>query len=366
MKYFCRMKKNLLWVFIFLISTSCKSKFESTHPTIESVTESVYASGIVKSSNQYQVFAKANGIIKSVLVHKGDVVQKGQTLFSISNEGSVLNVANAELAAGNADLYANQDKLSEMRLNINLAQKKMKNDSLLLSRQKRLWSEQIGTRVELEQRELAYSASKASYESAIYRLNDLQKQLNYASAQSRNNVSLSKTMLNDFEVKSAVKGKVYNILKEEGEMANTQTPLALIGDAGSFYILLQVDENDVVKIAPGQKVFITMESYKNETFEALITKVNPLMNERSRTFEVEAAFTKQPETLYPNMTLEANIELHKKDKAIMIPRTYLVDEGFVWISKKEKKKVTTGLKDYKNVEILQGLSEKDEIFKPVQ
>jgi len=50
----------------------------------------------------------------------------------------------------------------------------------------------------------------------------------------------------------------------------------------------------------------------------------------------------------------------------MIPRTYLVDEGYVWISKKEKKKVTTGLKDYKNVEILQGLSEKDEIFKPVQ
>lgn len=353
--------------FLFLlVLSSCKSKFESTHPTLESITESVYASGIVKSSNQYQVFAKANGIIKTISVKKGDMVHKGQVLFIIANENSVLNVSNAELAERNADFNSNKDKLNDLRLQINLAQKKLKNDSLIYARQLRLWKEQIGTRMELEQRELAYAGAKASYESAIFRFNDVQKQLQYSSQQSKNNVSISKTILSDYSVKSDVDGRVYNILKEKGEMANTQSPLAVIGDAGNFYLLLQIDENDVVKVVKGQKVFVSMESYKNQIFEAVIDKINPLMNERSRTFEVEASFTKRPEVLYPNLSVESNIELSKKDKALIIPRAYLVDDEYVWISKKEKKKIKTGLKDYKNVEVLEGLSAQDEIFKPIQ
>lgn len=357
-------------VFAFLLSVtalvSCKEKFESCSPGIASITESVYASGIIKSTNQYQVFSKANGIIQSISVKKGDLVKKGQVLFYISNENSLLNVDNAELVAKNADLYANRDKLNELRLTINLARKKLKNDSLIYVRQLNLWKEQIGTRIELEQRELAYSASRASYESAILRFNDLQKQLKFSSQQSQNNVSISKSMLSDYTVKSDVDGRVYNILKEKGEMANTQSPLAIIGDATQFSLLLQVDENDVVKIAPGQKVYVTLESYHQQIFEAVIDKINPLMNERSRTFEVEASFTKKPEVLYPNLTVEANIERTRKEKALIIPRTYLLDGDSVWISKKEKRKITTGLKDYNNVEVLSGLSDQDKLFKPIQ
>jgi hypothetical protein len=66
------------------------------------------------------------------------------------------------------------------------------------------------------------------------------------------------------------------------------------------------------------------------------------------------------------LTLEANIELNKKENALIIPRSYLIDDEYVWISKKEKKKIKTGLKDYKNVEVLEGLTAKDEIFKPVK
>ncbi len=359
-------RKLLLFLLSAVLLFSCKEEFESSSPTVASITESVYASGIVKSTNQYQVFSKANGIIKSISVKKGDLVKKGQILFHISNENSQLNVNNAELAARNADFNANRDKLNELRLNINLAQKKLKNDSLMYTRQLNLWKEQIGTRLEVEQRELTYSGSKANYESAQLRFNDLQKQLKFSSQQSQNNVSISKSMLSDYSVKSNMDGRVYNILKEQGEMASTQTPLAIIGDAVHFSLLLQVDENDVVKIAVGQKVYISMESYKDQIFEAVVDKINPLMNERSRTFEVEATFTKKPEVLYPNLTVEANIVLNKKEKILMIPRTFLIDEEYVWISKKEKRKIKTGLKDYKNVEVLEGLTAQDKIFKPIQ
>ena len=105
-----------------------------------------------------------------------------------------------------------------------------------------------------------------------------------------------------------------------------------------------------------------MDSYKGDVYEATITKIFPLMNEKSRSFEAEAVFTKRPANLYPNLTAEANIEIASKEQAMMIPRKYLIDDAYVMISKKEKRKVTVGLKDYQYVEILEGLKKTDKIY----
>ena len=343
---------------------SCGQKQEYTQPVIEKITESVYASGYLKSNEQYQVFAKVNGLLQKIWVKKGDVVKKGQLIFTLSNEVSKLNVANAQLNAVNADYYANLDKLRELDLAIEVSMKKLGNDQLLLERQRTLWAEQIGTKFELEQRELSYANSKATYESAKLRYNELKKQLRFSSKQSKHNLSISRSMLDDYNVRSEVNGMVYSIEKEQGEMVSPQAPLAILGSAQHFTIILQVDENDIVKVAPGKKVFISMDSYKGQVFEAVVDHVNPLMNERSRTFEVEATFVKVPEIVYPNLTLEANIILQSKDNAMTIPRKYLVDDTYVMMSESKRKLVKVGLKDYQKVEILQGLNKEDKIMLP--
>ena len=343
---------------------SCGQKQEYTQPVIEKITESVYASGYLKSNEQYQVFAKVNGLLQKIWVKKGDVVKKGQLIFTLSNEVSKLNVANAQLNAVNADYYANLDKLRELDLAIEVSMKKLGNDQLLLERQRTLWAEQIGTKFELEQRELSYANSKATFESAKLRYNELKKQLRFSSKQSKHNLSISRSMLDDYNVRSEVNGMVYSIEKEQGEMVSPQAPLAILGSAQHFTIILQVDENDIVKVAPGKKVFITMDSYKGQVFEANVDNVNPLMNERSRTFEVEATFVKVPEIVYPNLTLEANIIMQSKDNAMTIPRKYLVDDTYVMMSESKRKLVKVGLKDYQKVEILQGLNKNDKIMLP--
>ena len=238
--------------------------------------------------------------------------------------------------------------------------------SILMERQRRLWDQQIGTRIELEQRELAYRNSIAAYEAAVSRYRDLQTQINLASEQSRNNLRMSKTVAGDFTIKSNMNGKVYSLFRNEGEMVNTQTPIAVIGGDGEFMLELQVDEYDIGKIVPGQKVLITMDSYKNEVFEAEVARILPLMNERTRSFTVEANFTKRPEALYPNLTTEANIILQTKEKAITIPRDYLINDSLVIMADGEKRKVVTGVMDFQKVEILSGLTTSDEIMKPVE
>jgi hypothetical protein len=81
---------------------------------------------------------------------------------------------------------------------------------------------------------------------------------------------------------------------------------------------------------------------------------------------VEAEFITPPPALYPNLTTEANIIIAVKEKVLTIPRSYLQDDGTVLLANKEKRKITTGLKDYQKVEIISGLSVNDVILKPAQ
>lgn len=332
----------------------------------EKITESVYASGIVKSKNQYQVFSAANGLVKEVLVAEGDQIKKGQYIMRLTNTTAQLNTENALLAADYASSNINADKLYELKINIDLAKIKMDNDASLLKRQQNLWNEQIGTRNELEQRELAYKSSVNNYESAKLRYAQLQKQISFQEKQSQKNVQISKTISGEYAIKSEVDGKVYSIFKEKGEMVNTQTPVALIGDANAFFLELQVDEYDIVRVKQGQKIVLSMDSYKGEVFEAAVEKINPIMNERSKSFTIEARFITTPPVLYPNLTCEANIVILSKEKALTIPRNFLMEGDVVLMKKNIKRKVTTGLKDYQKVEIVSGLTKNDFILMPEQ
>ena len=343
---------------------SCKKKSESTVPEVQNITESVYASGVVKSMDQYQVYATVNGLIQQLLVTEGDEVKKGQALIKISSQTSKLNTENAQLIAENAAVDANRDKLNELRINIELARSKMQTDSSLLVRQRNLWAQLIGTRNDLDNRELLYKNSVTAYKSAQLRYNDLQKQLTFADKQAQKNLQISTSLSGDYTIKSETDGRVYNILKEKGEMVNTQSPVAIIGAANNFMLELQVDEYDIAKIRLDQKVLISMDSYKDQVFEGRIKKINPIMNDRTRSFTIDADFVTKPAQLYPNLTVEANIIIQTKKNALTIPRLYLIDETFVLTEDEEKKKVTTGLKDYQRVEIIKGLNKNDVILKP--
>jgi len=362
---FVTMKKLVFFLFIVFL-VSCKSKTEKLKPQEGSISESVYASGIIKSKNQYQAFATVNGIIDDIFVSEGDTVKKGTPILSVSGQTQKLNKENARLAAQFADLNANQDKLNEAKSMIDLARSKMKTDSAFYFRQQSLWQQQVGTKAELEQKELAYQNSKTAYFSSLVKYNDLKRQLNLAAEQSKNNLLISSSLENDFTLKSEINGIVYSLPKKKGEIVGLQTPLAVVGDANNFILEMQVDELDIFKIKLGLPVLVTMDSYRDKIFEARITKVYPYMNERSKTFVVEAEFVQRPEVLYPNITFEANIVLQKKDKALLIPRNYLLHDSIVIKSSDERVVVKTGLKDYEKVEILSGITIEDELVKPAE
>ena len=357
------MNHRILFILIVFLY-SCKTSVEKIKPEIMPISQSVYASGIIKSRDQYQAYATVNGIIEQLFVTEGDTVKKGQAILSVSNDVQQLNTENARLSANFNDIAANQGKLNEAVSLIELSRNKMKNDSLLFFRQKNLWDQRVGTKVELEQRELAYQNSKNSYNSAIIRSNDLKRQLTFASSQARKNLIISQTLSRDFTLKSEINGVVYSLNKTKGELVSPQTPVAVIGDATNFILELQVDEYDILMVKNGLKVLVKLDSYKDKVFEAKVSRINPLMDERSKTFLVEAEFVVLPERLYPNITFEASILILSKSKAMLIPRKYLLNDSMVLKVNGDTVFVKTGLKDYQKIEILSGITEEDELIRP--
>ncbi len=357
--------KIFIWASMLLLLISCKAREETILPRVQDITESVYASGMVKSSNQYQVYSTVNGIIERIYVREGDLVKKNDPILTLVNETPRLNSENARLAADYASLAYNTDRLKDLEAAISLARTKMQTDSLLLQRQRNLWAEDIGSRNELDQRELAWKNSATAYRSAIFRYNDLKKQIDFSARQSKNSLQISNVLTDDYTLRAKQNGKVYSLLKEPGEMVNTQTPVALIGAADTFVLELQVDEYDIARIRPGLTIFLTMDSHKDQVYEAVVNKIEPIMNDRTRSFTVDASFTTRPANLYPNLTVEANILVSAKKNALTIPRSFLLDENYVLLKNGEKRKVAVGIKDYERVEIRNGLDRETIIKKPL-
>ena len=348
-----------LWLLL-----ACSKKEESISPTTGNITESVYASGTIKSANQYQAFVAVSGIIEEIYVQEGQEVEVGTPLLRVSNETQKFNLENAKLSANFNDQANNQGKLVEAEAIAQTSKSKLKLDSSLFARQKALWAQQVGTRVAYEQAELNFQSSKANYVSAQQRLTDLRRLINFSSAQTKKNVQISARQSEDFILKSQVKGTVFNLLKEKGELVSPQTPIAVLGNAQNLTLEMQVDENDIFQVKMGQQVAVTFDAYKNQVFEAKVTKIATIMNERNKTFLVEANFTKAPEKLFPNVTFEANIILRTKQNALILPRNYLKNDSIVTLVDGSTRIVKLGLTDFQKAEILQGLSSKDQVVKP--
>jgi len=347
---------------IFLL-VGCGENTETVTPKLADVVESVYASGIVKSENQYEVFANSNGIVENIFVKEGDLIKKGSPLFQIKNINSKLSADNARLLSLANDYAMNKEKLLEAQKNIEFAQKKLANDSMLFERQQKLWRQNIGSKVELEQKELNYENAKVSLIRAQAAYDDLNRQLQLISSQSKNNQKIAESAENDLIIRSDVDGYVYSINVKQGEMATAQSPIAVVGKE-NYIIELEVDEFDIVKIAKGQKVIIRMDSYQNQVFEGQVRFIYPMMNERTRTFRVEAVFTKGPTILYPNLTLEANIVIKEKKNVLTIPTSYLLNDSSILLEDGTVRNLKIGLKDYSIAEIISGIDKDTKIRMP--
>ncbi len=349
-----------------LLFIGCRPHTETITPTIGPITESVYASGVIKAQGQYQVFPTVNGTVTQLLVKEGDTVKAGQPLLRIDDRSSSLTNRSADAQVRLLERNAGESGpvLAQLKDVLAQARDKYLLDSTNFARQSSLWAQQIGSRNDLDQRELAFTTSKANYSRAREALLETRERLRTELDVARNNAAISNVGNNDRSPRSVIDGLVYDLMIEAGELATTQRAVAVIGSASDLSVELEVDEYDIRQVKPGQLAYISLDSYMGKVFAAEITRVIPLMDPRSRTFKVEARFTDPPPTLYPNLTAEASIVLRVKEKALTVPAGYVVDGAYVLTGPDERRPVKLGARDMEKVEVLEGIDANTELYKP--
>jgi len=237
-----KMKKILL-VALFVFASCSKEKTEEIQPKVGTVTESVYASGVIKAENQYTVFSNANGFLQKINVSVGQEISKGQTLFQIESEKAQLNTDNAQLAyelsKNNNQLI--RDRIADMEYKVQAAKDKLTLDESIYKRSKNVKEYNAISEVDFEKVELAYKNAKSNYASALNQLSQLKIQLQSEQSRNSNNLKISQKSQSDFTVKSAFSGELFDVLVKEGTLISTQTPLAIIGKKNSYLFKLDVD-----------------------------------------------------------------------------------------------------------------------------
>ncbi len=359
MKYF-----SLTAIFSALLF-ACSGSAEKIYPEKLPMTESVYASATVQPDSLYQVYSVAMGILDNVWVEEGDKVAKGDRILQITNTSPELNTENARLSMELArkNYSGSSAVLNSIKDEIQAALLQLKNDSINYYRQKKLWDQNIGSKVEFDNKKLGYELSQNRLELLKKKLDQTKNELKTQLRQAENNYKTSRTTSSDFTITSKINGTVYALYKKTGEIVNTVEPVAAVGKSDLFVVELLVDEVDIVKLRLGQKVFITLDSYGETVFEGTLEKIYPRKDERSQTFKVEALFNDPPVTLYPGLSGEGNIVIAEKKEALVIPKTYLINGSKVLTDKGEIP-VTIGLENMVMVEILDGIDENTAILKP--
>jgi len=351
---------------LIMLLTNCSDERESVRVKKSTIVEAIYSSVVIEPVDMYKVNSLVTGYIDKINVSPGDNVSEGDILFHIRDVQGVSSANNARLSYELAQKNYSGDinLIEEMRLDLSSAKLKRQNDSVNYYRNKLLFEKSILTKVELEQSELIYAASKNTYLSLLNKLKRMERELKTSLEQAKNNYDATLSRSDDAVVRALISGKIYDVYKQSGEFVSIQESVAVMGASDQFSIKMLIDEVDITRIKKGQKIIVTLEAYKSKSFEAKVTHITPKMDSRTQTFEVEGVFVDFPSELYMGLTGEGNIIVKEIPKTLVIPREYLINENELE-TENGIVKVKTGIQSLSHIEIISGVKEGDVIYKPL-
>ncbi|MDO3628062.1 efflux RND transporter periplasmic adaptor subunit [Mucilaginibacter sp. BT774] len=360
-----RIARYIPYTLLLTLIISC-SNVHTIHPVRKDIVETVYASGKVMADSEYTVYALSPGTVVKKLVKEGDAVKKGQLLYVINNTAPAakLDAANITYEKARENVSSRSRILTDLRLAMQNANIKFRNDSLQYFRLKNLWNQNVGTKSTLDNAETQYHISSNEKKSAQEKYYSTVNDLNISLKNAQSSVASARNDLNNFMIRAESNGTVYQMMKEKGEAVKANEAVVLIGKSTDRLIKLSVDQQDINLVQPGQQVLLKTDATGDKIYNAKVVRVYPTMNEADQTFRVDAIFTGQDAQSYIHTSVEANIVIQKKQQALVIPVKSILNGDSVKVKDGGRIKavsVKIGIHTLDEAEILEGLTEHSEV-----
>ncbi len=386
------MKKSFKWIIgaavlliavlvIFGRKNSNKGTEITTHVVAKgSITEVIPANGKIKPVVEVKISPDVSGEIVELNFKEGDMIKRGELVIKIKQ-----------------DIYISMKDRAEASLNSVKAQLTQQ-----LAQFRQIEQSYLRNKTLFEQKAI----SEADYENALSQFNVTKEQIKAAEF----NVKSATAALQEAQ-DNLVKTTIYapmdgiiskmNVEKGERVVGTSQmagTELFRIANFDQMEVLVDVNENDIIRIQERDTAMVEVDAYPGRKFTGLVTQIaNSAKNigsaiEQVTNFEVKILILPESYTdlaanginpFRPGMSATASIQTDRRDNIISIPvqtittrkdinedtlankknSEELAEQVFVVKEDKtlEVREVKTGIQDITNIEIISGLKEGERI-----
>ena len=254
---------------------------ETSEVVPQAFVEQIRLTGVAWANQDVQVSAEESGVVRELLVEKGQSVQEGQPLVRIDD--AVLRAQVAQ-ARAQAELAAQT-----------------------WERRKRLYEEdQVGS-------ELAYLEAK------------------FAAEQTRANLDGLEARLERTTIRAPFAGVLDQRMVEVGTLVSPGQAVARIVDATPVKIVAGVPERYAADVRRGGAAVVFFDVLPGEQFPANIDFVGTTVNPQNRTFPIEIRMPNPGGLIKPGMVSNILVRRRNLEQAVVVPQDALVrvEEGYV-------------------------------------
>jgi len=350
------------------------------------ITETVAATGKIQPEIEVKISSEVSGEIIELPIKEGQQVEKGDLLVKVNPD--LIQAAVSQSQAG----------LQNMRAQLNQAEASLKNSKANYERNKALFDKGVISKSQWDQSIAEYEGAQANVQSMYY---------NVQSAAA--NVKQSRDNLSRTSIYAPMSGTISLLAAELGErvvgtaqMAGTE--ILRVANLSNMEVEVDVNENDIVKVAVGDSTIVEVDAYLKREFKGIVTEIansaqSTLTADQVTNFKVKVRIIPEsykdltegkPESyspFRPGMTATVDIITNKRKNIVGVPISAIViktdttgkkrargkattteiEEKFecVFVKKGDEatlRVVTTGIQNDTNIEILSGLQEGDEVI----
>ena len=314
--------------------------------------------GNVEAYSTITVKSQVSGQLTNVYFREGDLVKKGDRMFTIDPRPYQAQISQIE---ANIERDKAVLKQAEANLQRDIAQQKYAEDQAV--RYKKLFDQGVMSREQADQlRSNAdamtqlLGADRAAIDSARAQINSDQAALENA-----------RVMLSYTDIRSPIDGKTGNLTIKQGNVvpANT-TDLIAINEIQPIYVTFSVPESNLSEIkrymAAGKlPVAVTTQDAEPVKENGFLTFVDNNVDPTTGTIKLKGTFANQDRRLWPGQFVHVALRLTTQQNALVVPNQAVQtgqDGTFVYVvndGKAEFRPVRTGARVEQELVIAQGL-----------
>ena len=321
--------------------------FETEKAFKATIVDKTVATGKVMPLEEVEIKPQISGIIDKIYVEEGAKVKKGDLIAKVR-------------------VVPNEQALIGAKGRVSKAQLQVDNAKIIYDRNKKLYTNGVISKKDIEAFELTYNQAKQDLKNAQNDYQIIKRGFTGSGGSANTNIRATTSgMILEIPVKEG-----YQVIQSNN--FNEGTTIASIADMSKMIFEGKVDEAEVGKLNEGVSIDVTLGAIDDKKFPATLNFIAPKGTEEGGAvqFKIKADMTLD-ESYFVRAGYSANAEivLEQKDSVLSIKEALLLfdketEKPYVEVKigeqEFEKRDIEIGLSDGVNVEIISGV-EDDEI-----